>query len=67
MVDLSLTVVDHGPALSRLDGERLGVAVAWLRHLLHRPNGRCRLPLGRGRRPLCGGCRWHGAATERAL
>ena len=32
---LSLTVVDHGPALSRLDGERLGVAIAGLGHRAH--------------------------------
>jgi hypothetical protein len=33
---LSLTVVDHGPTLSRLDGERLGVTVSGLRHAVHR-------------------------------
>jgi hypothetical protein len=32
---LTLGVVDHGPALSRLDGERLGVAVSRLGHAVH--------------------------------
>jgi hypothetical protein len=37
---LSLMVVDHGPALSRLDGECLGVAVARLGHRPHGVEGR---------------------------
>ena len=32
---LSLTVMNHRPALSRLDGERLGIAVAGLGHPIH--------------------------------
>jgi hypothetical protein len=36
MGGLPLAVVNHGPTLSRLDGERLGVAVAGLRHAVHR-------------------------------
>ena len=35
MRGLSLAVVNHGPALSRLNGERLGVAVAGLWHRSH--------------------------------
>jgi hypothetical protein len=35
MGGLPLTVVNHGPALSRYDGERLGVAVARLGHAVH--------------------------------
>jgi hypothetical protein len=43
---LSLTVVNHGPTLPRLDGEGLGVAVARLWHTVHGSNGTRRLPLG---------------------
>ena len=42
MCRLALTVVDHRPALSRLDGERLGVALAGLGQLGHGFNIRYR-------------------------
>ena len=35
MGGLSLAIMDHGPALSRLDDERLGVAVAGAGHAVH--------------------------------
>ena len=43
MRGLPLTVVNHGPALPRLDDEGLGVAVAGLGHAVHGIEGRSAL------------------------
>jgi hypothetical protein len=51
---LSFGVVDHGPALSRLDGERVGVAVAGLGHAGHGDEGRPREHQPKRARELAG-------------